>query len=466
VVGATASAVFLGAILGFLVFNFPRASIFMGDAGSLVVGFVLAALNLTNAQSYSKGLFSVLFFPVLALALPIFDTAFVSVVRTLSGRAVSLGGQDHTSHRLVAVGLSETAAVLVLHGISIASGLTAFLFYQVGFSYAWFIGVLLVLALILFGVFLANVKVYPEDQVPGDASSIGRGRFSLVTNFTYKRTVLWVIVDTLTVLIAWYAAFLVRYGQTPNWSAEVSRFTETVPFVVIGMLVGLYVRGLYRTDWQHLSLHELKAIVSGTIVGLFIAIVTLLLTGNDVSQRAGLLTIALGANMLLLAGSRIFVRTLSDLPRTLQHDSERVLVYGAGKGGELTIRELRSNAALSKLPVGFLDDDPVRKGMTLHGLPVLGGLDNLDAIVAQQQVDAILVSTRKLPPAREAQLTGLARSHGLALYRLNIAVVPFEDDLVTASLSHASDTLRTAAQTAAAVAARQSANVRSPEYKA
>jgi UDP-GlcNAc:undecaprenyl-phosphate GlcNAc-1-phosphate transferase len=448
--GATASAVFLGAILGFLPFNFPRASIFMGDAGSLVLGFFLAALNLTNAESYSKGLFSVLFFPVLVLALPIFDTAFVSVVRTLSGRALSHGGQDHTSHRLVAVGLSETAAVLVLHGISIASGTTAFIFYQVGFSYAWFTGVLLILALILFGVFLANVKVYPEDRLPGDISLSSHRRFSLVTNFTFKRTVLWVIVDTLTILIAWYVAFLVRYGQTPAWSVEIGRFTETVPVVVIGMLVGLYVRGLYRTDWQHLSLHELRAIVSGTMVGLVFAVIMLVLFGNDVWQRAGLLTIALGANVMLLAGSRIFVRMLSDLPRSRRHDFERVLVYGAGKGGELTIRELRSNPTLSKLAVGFLDDDPVRKGMTLHGVPVLGTLDSLAAILRHQHIDAILVSTRKLSPAREAQLTTLARSRGLALYRLHIAVVAFEDDPVTASLSQASERLKTAAQTGAA----------------
>jgi UDP-GlcNAc:undecaprenyl-phosphate GlcNAc-1-phosphate transferase len=329
--------------------------------------------------------------------------------------------------------------------------LTAFVFYQVGFSYAWFTGVLLVLALILFGVFLANVKVYPEDRIPGDVSASARGRFSLVNNFTYKRTVLWVIVDTLTILIGWYAAFLVRYGQTPVWHAEVARFTETVPFVVIGMLTGLYVRGLYRTDWQHLSFHELRAIVSGTAVGLLIAFVALAVLGNDVSQRAGLLTIALGANMLLLGGSRIFVRTLSDLPKSRRHDFERVLVYGAGKGGELTIRELRSNAALSKRALGFLDDDPVRKGMTLHGVPVLGGLNSLGAILEQQRVDAILVSTRKLSPAREAQLTILARSHGLTLYRLNIAVVPFEDDQVTASLSSASEALRTATQTGSSV---------------
>jgi UDP-GlcNAc:undecaprenyl-phosphate GlcNAc-1-phosphate transferase len=375
----------------------------------------------------------------------------------MSGRALSHGGQDHTSHRLVAVGLSETAAVLVLHGISIASGMTAFVFYQVGFSYAWFIGVLLVLALILFGVFLAHVKVYPEDQVPGDISASTRSRFSLVANFTYKRTVIWVIVDTLTILLAWYAAFLIRYGQTPVWAVQVGRFTETAPIVIVSVLVGLYARGLYRTDWQHLSFHELKAIVGGTVVGLGIALLTLALLHNDVGRRIGLLTIAMGANMLFLAGSRIFVHTLADLPRmTRPHDFERVLVYGAGKAGELTIRELRSNTSLSKTAVGFLDDDPMRKGMTLHGVPVLGGLDSLGTILRQHRVNAILVSTRKLPPTREAQLIHLAGVHGLELYRLNIDVVPFEGDSVGASLSQATEALRTAARAGSAGVQRDS----------
>ncbi|MGE3513352.1 MAG: glycosyltransferase family 4 protein, partial [Vicinamibacterales bacterium] len=315
VAGAMTSAVFLGAILGFLVFNFPRASIFMGDAGSLVVGFFLAALNLTNGQSYSKGIFSVLFFPVLVLALPIFDTAFVSVVRTFSGRKVSHGGRDHTSHRLVAVGLSETTAVLVLHGISIASGITAFVLYQLEFSYTWFLGVLLLLALLLFGVFLANVKVYPEDRLPGDATTQARGGFSLVTDFPYKRMVLWVLVDTLTILLAWYAAFVVRYGQTAAWPVEVSQFTESVPTVIMGVLVGLYARGLYKTDWQHLSYHEMKAIVGGTVVGWSIAVFVLAVLGVAAAHRPGLITIGMGATVLFLTGSRVFVRTLADLPR-------------------------------------------------------------------------------------------------------------------------------------------------------
>ena len=137
--GAMTSAVFVGAVAGFLVFNYPRASIFMGDAGSFTIGFALAALNLSSGQAYSKSLFSVFLFPVIVLAIPIFDTTFVSVVRYFSGRAISQGGRDHMSHRLVAVGLSESVAVLVLWSISVVGGLDALVLYKVGFSYAWFI---------------------------------------------------------------------------------------------------------------------------------------------------------------------------------------------------------------------------------------------------------------------------------------------------------------------------------------
>ena len=152
----------MGSVAGFLVFNYPRASIFMGDAGSFTVGFVLAALNLSNGQVYSKSLFSVLFFPVLVLAIPILDTTFVSVVRYFSGRAISQGGRDHVSHRLVAVGLSETVAVLLLWSVSTVAGLIAFVLYKVGFSYAWFGAALLALGLVLFSVVLARVRVYDE----------------------------------------------------------------------------------------------------------------------------------------------------------------------------------------------------------------------------------------------------------------------------------------------------------------
>lgn len=424
--GAEMSAIFLGAVAGFLVFNFPRASIFMGDSGSFVIGFALAALNLTSSEAYSKGLFSILFFPVLVLAIPIFDTTFVSMVRWFSGRAVSQGGRDHTSHRLVAVGLSETMAVLILYAISIASGTVAFVLYQVGFSYAWFVVAMLVMGLLLFGVFLASVKVYPEDEVPWDLARRAPGGFTIVTDFQYKRLVLWVLVDTLTLLVAWYLAFVLRFGESAAWSVELDRFTRSAPVAVAAVLLGLFVQGLYRADWQHFSLHEVRAIVAGSVLGLGATFAALTVAQGLGSYPISIFVVAFGATVLMLAGTRLFVRTLADSLRRPPLDAEPILIYGAGVGGELALREIRSNAALGKAVVGFIDDDPLRRGMTIHGVPVLGGLGGLRQILGRFDVRAIVVSTGKITDEHQAFLLKLAQERNITLHRIQITIVPLE----------------------------------------
>ena len=96
------------ALLGFLVYNHHPASIFMGDCGSMFVGFLLSTSVLLNQTGgRSRGIVPILAVPVLVLFVPIFDTTFVTVLRKLWGRKASQGGRDHTSHRLVALGLSE-----------------------------------------------------------------------------------------------------------------------------------------------------------------------------------------------------------------------------------------------------------------------------------------------------------------------------------------------------------------------
>src|SRR5580765_7161215 len=115
--------VFIGALAGFLVFNFNPASIFMGDSGSMFVGFLLSTLVLLNQTGgRSRGIFPILAVPVLILFVPIFDTTFVTVIRKLWGRKASQGGRDHTSHRLVALGLSERNAVLMLYLFALGAG--------------------------------------------------------------------------------------------------------------------------------------------------------------------------------------------------------------------------------------------------------------------------------------------------------------------------------------------------------
>jgi len=165
-VAAATLAAFAAALVGFLVYNSNPASIFMGDCGSMFVGFFLASSALlASAGDRGRSFIVVVAVPVLILFIPIFDTTLVTVVRKLSGRAASQGGRDHTSHRLVALGLSERRAVWMLYGFAGASGLLAMLVRQ--FEYhtgiAMVTGFAVVLTLI--GVYLAGVKVYDEAEV-------------------------------------------------------------------------------------------------------------------------------------------------------------------------------------------------------------------------------------------------------------------------------------------------------------
>ena len=305
--GAIASAVFVGAVAGFLIFNFPRASVFMGDSGSFTIGFTLAALNLTSSEAFTKSLFSVLLFPGIFLAIPIFDTAFVSVIRYFSGRAVSQGGRDHTSHRLVAVGLSETAAVLTLWLISIVSGTLAFVLYEVGFSYAWFFGALLILGLVLFGVVLGRIRVYPE----GDrAADVAHG-FVLPGEVRYKRQMLWIVLDVVTIVLALHAAALLVLPdaiENPAWFNT----ARLVPVTVAVVLVTLFARGMYRVDWQEVGLRDVRTMVGGATLGMVATwLLGVTVLGPElVAPR--LLIVAWGAIVLGLGGTRVFVRTLDE----------------------------------------------------------------------------------------------------------------------------------------------------------
>jgi len=97
-------AMFMGALLGFLLYNFQPASIFMGDSGSLFIGFMLAGMSIHQRVFHSGHLLPIIMVPVLILFVPILDTGFVSVMRTIFGRSVAQGGKDHSSHRLVTGG--------------------------------------------------------------------------------------------------------------------------------------------------------------------------------------------------------------------------------------------------------------------------------------------------------------------------------------------------------------------------
>jgi UDP-GlcNAc:undecaprenyl-phosphate/decaprenyl-phosphate GlcNAc-1-phosphate transferase len=149
---------FMGSLLGFLVHNFHPASIFLGDCGSLFIGFTLASLTLLEryVSHASSTLFPVLM-PVLVLALPILDTTTVTFIRLREGRPIYVGDSRHLSHRLVSLGMRPPLAVCTIYLIALGIGLGA-----VGLPHADLVHALLILVQALAVVAVVLVLLFYE----------------------------------------------------------------------------------------------------------------------------------------------------------------------------------------------------------------------------------------------------------------------------------------------------------------
>ncbi len=124
VLTAIAAIAVAGGALGFLTYNFSPASIFLGDAGSLFLGYVVGALSM-RAVAYAGADPTAIVIPVLMLAYPIFDASLVTVARVADGRDVAQGGKDHSSHRLAGLGLSAKQTAATIYILSILLTVTA-----------------------------------------------------------------------------------------------------------------------------------------------------------------------------------------------------------------------------------------------------------------------------------------------------------------------------------------------------
>lgn len=121
-------AVFCGAVLGFLFFNFKPARIFLGDAGSMLIGYLVATFTILG--TYYKGSFPTPFpvvMPIIILALPLYDTASVVLIRLRLNKPIYIGDTNHFSHRLVKLGMSQRGAVLFIYLVTLSTALPALL---------------------------------------------------------------------------------------------------------------------------------------------------------------------------------------------------------------------------------------------------------------------------------------------------------------------------------------------------
>jgi UDP-GlcNAc:undecaprenyl-phosphate GlcNAc-1-phosphate transferase len=420
-------SVFIGALIGFLIFNFNPASIFMGDCGSMFVGFLLASsVLLTDVGGRSRGIVSILAVPALILFVPIFDTTFVTVLRKIWGRKASQGGRDHTSHRLVALGLSERNAVLLLYGLALLAGLFSVLVRELQPVQSIAIITLFTVVLTLVGVYLSKVKVYEEQQE--ELALQNQAAFGFLLNLSHKRRIFEVVLDAALIALAYYGSYVLIFGNfeaSENWTL----FVKSLPILIVLKLSAFLVVGVYRGIWRYTSIRDLVTFFKGVSLGSVLSILAILLLYRFEFFSRSIFIVDGLLLLFALAGSRMAFRVFRQLlPAANVGDGCKVLIYGAGDGGELVLRELKNNPDWNYAPVGFVDDDPLKTGKVIHGLKVYGGNGSLKTICRDNEVEEILLSVRNVPPARLKEVKEICKELDVSLKRafLKIETVDFE----------------------------------------
>ena len=410
--------VLAAALVGFLFYNSNPASVFMGDAGSMFIGFFLASAALMSATGVrSRSFLVVLAVPVLVLFIPIFDTTLVTILRKLAGRPASQGGRDHTSHRLVALGLSERRAVWLLYGLAIASGMLAVAVNHLNWATSVAVIAGFVILLSLLGIYLGNVRVYDESEL---AAARQRPMISFIVDLSYKRRVFEVLLDLCLIMIAFYTATVLLDGPVRTagqWSA-----LSVVSVLVIAQLSAMLVTGSYRGLWRYVSIDNLVVYAKASVLGTVVAWVVLRYAVRVEQLKPAVFALDAVLLFIMVAASRATFRLFRHfIPVHHRPNARKALIFGAGDGGEILLRELQNNRSLGLTPIGFIDDDSFKSGRNIHGVPVhLATPNGVAAICKSSGADEVVLSTTKLSSERLQDLVQACTEAGVVCRRMSI----------------------------------------------
>jgi len=316
-------AAFAAALVGFLIYNAQPASIFMGDCGSMFIGFFLASsvlLDDSGTGGRSQSVLPVLAVPVLIFLIPIFDTTLVLVLRKLAGRSPAQGGRDHVSHRLVALGLSERRAVWLLYALATLAGLLSLLVRHASLAFSLAAIVTCTVGLTLIGVYLAGVKVYGDEEVRAVPLA------GFLVDLSYKRRIFEVLLDVLLIILAFYAASGFAGGPVlESWQPLLS----ALPLLVSIQMASFLALGVYRGLWRYLRLPDLLTYVKAVVIGATGSALAIAILFRAESWSPAVFVVDALVLFVLVSGSRLAFRLVhSLLPSPMATGSDQLGVHG------------------------------------------------------------------------------------------------------------------------------------------
>jgi UDP-GlcNAc:undecaprenyl-phosphate GlcNAc-1-phosphate transferase len=385
-----------GGCFGFLIYNFNPAKIFMGDCGSMFIGFSLAALAVQASNRSASHVLLSLLVPVAVMAIPIFDTTLVAITRGLNGRPIFPGFRDHSSHRMVALGLSERSTVLLLYGLAALFGGLALLATRLPILVVLLLTVPLLMGLLALGFYLGFIKVYPEKA---RANPPLRLRWYLRRPAQFLQAAL----DLVLIPAAFVGAHELRFEG--DWPAFIARgVAAALPLVLVAKLVGLVLCRSYRGVWRFAGPADALSAAAGSTVGSLLALLLLAaFVGFGHLSRAALVIDWLALTMLVVVSRTGYLFLQELFGRLSPPHGQRVIILGAEREALALIWKLRDPLSPQRVHLlGILDDDPRKQGRTLNGVPVLGPLCELPKLMESKDATLCLLGVSRFSAAGAA----------------------------------------------------------------
>jgi UDP-GlcNAc:undecaprenyl-phosphate GlcNAc-1-phosphate transferase len=194
-------------------------------------------------------------------------------------------------------------------------------------------------------------------------------------------------------------------------------------------MAAFLVMGVYRGLWKYISVDSVVVFAKAVATGTVASVIVLLFAFRFEGFSRTVFVLDAMILFMMLTGSRMAFRLFRQLiPLGAAQDGRRVLIYGAGDAGELLLREMLNNPELQYTPVGFVDDDPLKKGKVIHGLRVFGGNGSLRAICKDQRVAEVLISSSKLSDERIREIIRDCEQERVTLKRMRIQFEQLSDD--------------------------------------
>ena len=411
--------VMLGALLGFLPHNFNPARMYLGDSGSLLIGYVLAVTAIIGTQKTATALAVVV--PLLVLGLPIIDTLF-SMLRRFKGSPEGTrhgknpqaswtcaftrmfeADEGHFHHRLMALGFSHRSAVLTLYAVAMGLSLLALLSFLAEYRNA---GIILLTAMLATAIGIGKLDYRDVDLLQV------RRLLRWYDTFTFDRRFFLGYLDLFLITFAYWATFLLKFDDARLTDELTGWYVNTFPTVLIVQFVCFYLFGLHRGVWRAMGVGDLikVGLASGAAVAMSYSLVMI---GHSPVGTFSFFVIDLLLLGLFVGGIRSVYRVLDfSYQRGAGHEGA-ALIYGAGLGGQLVVRELMQNSMLGMRPIGFIDDDPNLRNRTVSGISVLGTSQDVPAILDSRFVARVLISSTTIKGDRLREVIQACKERGI-----------------------------------------------------